>query len=105
MNQYEIVLVNLDPTIGSEIKKTRPCIIVSPDEMNLTLNTVIIAPITSNKKNYPTRVQLNSNQINGMIAIDQIRTIDQKRVIKQMGQINVKTIIAIKKVINEMLVQ
>ena len=77
MKQYDLVIVNLDPTIGSEIKKTRPCIIVSPNEMNDYLNTVIIVPITSNKRKYATRVKIVKSKISGMIAIDQIRTIDK----------------------------
>lgn len=105
MNQYELVIVNLDPTIGSEIKKTRPCLIVSPNEMNSTLNTVIIVPITSNKKKYPTRIKINKSKIKGMIAIDQIRTIDKKRITKSLGQIQTKTILEVKSVIEEMLVK
>jgi len=105
MKQYEIVLVNLDPTIGSEIQKTRPCVIISPLEMNESLNTVIIAPITSNKRKYPTRVKLSSKSANGMIALDQIRTIDKKRIIKTIGQIATKSNIQIKEILNEMLVK
>jgi len=82
LNQYRIVLVNLDPTVGSEIKKTRPCVIVSPNEMNKYLNTIIVAPMTSNLKKYPTRVPVNHNGKIGMIAIDQIRTIDKRRIVK-----------------------
>ena len=73
--QYEIILVNLDPTIGSEIKKTRPCIVISPDDINRQLNTVIIAPITSTSKPYPTRIYSKSLTIPGWIVLDQIRTI------------------------------
>jgi len=105
MNQYDLTIVNLDPTFGSEIKKTRPCIIVSPNEMNEVLNTVIIVPITSNKKKYPTRIKINKAKIKGMIAIDQIRTIDKRRITNVMGQISVKTIVDIKDVLNEMLVK
>ena len=105
MKQYELVIVNLDPTIGSEIKKTRPCIIVSPNEMNEFLNTIIIVPITSNKKKYPTRVQINKSDAKGMIAIDQIRTIDKKRITNSLGQISTKTTVKIKDVIEEMLVK
>jgi len=105
MKQYDIVLVNLDPTIGSEIKKTRPCIIVSPNEMNEALNTIIIAPITSNKKKYPTRVRLSSQAADGMIVLDQIRTIDKRRIIKSLGQIKTKTTVQIKEVLNEMLIK
>ena len=78
INQYRVVLVNLDPTIGSEIKKTRPCVIISPDEMNRYLRTIVIAPLTTNLKKYPTRVLVEHNNKKGMIAIDQIRTVDKK---------------------------
>ena len=105
MNQYEVVIVNLDPTVGSEIKKTRPCIIVSPNEMNGVLNTLIVVPITSNKKKYPTRISVTKGEIKGMAAIDQIRTIDKKSIVVTKGRISTKTAIKIKKVINEMLVE
>ena len=105
ISQYHIVLVNLDPTVGSEIKKTRPCIIISPNEMNKILNTVIIVPITSNKKKYPTRVSIVKGDIKGMVAIDQIRTIDKKRIVEGKGRISTKTSVKIKKVISEMLVE
>lgn len=105
MNQYEVVLVNLDPTIGGEIKKTRPCIIVSPNEMNEVLKTVIIVPITSNKKKYPSRVLITKGAIKGMVAIDQIRTIDKQRVVKMYGRITTSASVKIKDIINEMLVK
>lgn len=82
LKQYAIVLVNLDPTVGSEIKKTRPCVIISPNEMNKYLNTIIIAPMTTNLKKYPTRISVAHNRKKGMVAIDQIRTVDKKRVVK-----------------------
>ena len=82
LKQYSIVLVNLDPTVGSEIKKTRPCVVISPDEMNKYLNTIVLAPITTNLKKYPSRVSVNHNGRNGMIAIDQIRTVDKSRIIR-----------------------
>ena len=100
-NQYSIILVNLDPTIGSEIKKTRPCVIISPNEMNFNLNTLIIAPMTSKSKNYPTRVKIDENSY---IVLDQIRTIDKNRVIKKIGEINIIYIIKLKQVIKEMLI-
>ena len=81
LNQYSIVLVNLDPTIGSEIKKTSPCVIISPNEMNKYLNTIVLAPMTTNLKKYPTRVSVKHNGKKGMIAIDQIRTVDKIRII------------------------
>jgi len=88
IKRFEIYLINLDPTIGSEIRKTRPCLIVSPDEINNNLNTLIIAPLTSVKKNYPTRVDCKFKNKSGQIVLDQIRTIDKKRLIKKLGEVN-----------------
>ena len=99
--QYAIVLVNLDPTLGSEIKKTRPCVIISPNEMNKYLSTIVIAPMTSSLKEYPTRISVNHNDKKGMIAIDQIRTIDKKRIIKLLGKLNQTEIKTTKEVIKE----
>ena len=99
--QYSIVLVNLDPTVGSEIQKTRICVIVSPDEMNKYLNTIVIAPMTSNLKEYPTRIPVKYNGKKGMIAIDQIRTVDKKRIIKLLGKLNKTEIKMTKEVIKE----
>jgi mRNA interferase MazF len=104
VKQYEIYLLNLDPTIGSEIKKIGPCVVISPDEMNLHLNTVIIAPMTSATKSYPSRVKIDFQNKIGQIALDQIKTIDKSRMIKKMGKINKKTIEMVKQVIQEMLV-
>ncbi len=101
VKQYAIVLVNLDPTIGSEIKKTRPCAVVSPDEMNRHLRTIVIAPLTTNLKKYPTRVSMKHNGKQGMIAIDQIRTIDKKRIVKVYQELTKKEIEECKKVIKE----
>ena len=101
LRQYQIVLVNLDPTIGSEIKKTRPCVIVSPNEMNKHLRTVIIAPMTSQSKSYPTRIKVKHNQKIGWVVIDQIRTIDKLRVIKIMDNLTEKEIDKVKLVIKE----
>jgi mRNA interferase MazF len=102
--QYAIVLVNLDPTLGSEIQKTRPCVVVSPNEMNKHLNTIIIAPMTSSLKEYPTRVAVNHNSKKGMIALDQIRTVDKKRILKVLGKLNKTEIQFTKEVLKEMLV-
>ena len=103
--QYSIVLVNLDPTLGSEIQNTRPCVIVSPIEMNKYLNTIVISPMTSSLKEYPTRVPVNHNEKKGMIAIDQIRTVDKKRIIKLLGKLNKNEIKMTKEVIKETFVQ
>ena len=101
LNQYYIVLVNLDPTIGSEIKKTRPCVIISPNEMNRHLLTIVLAPMTTNTKNYPTRVAVELNSMKGMIVLDQIRTLDISRVIKIIGQLNSTQIATCKAIIKE----
>lgn len=101
INQYEIVLVNLEPTLGSEINKTRPCVVISPDEMNHHLNTIVIAPITSTLKKYPTRISIESEKVQGMIAIDQLKTIDKQRIIKIIGTVETEPIEAIKRIIHE----
>ncbi len=104
IRQYQIVLVNLDPTVGSEIKKTRPCVVISPNEMNRYLQTVIVAPMTSQSKRYPTRVEVNHNDKEGWIVIDQIRTIDKTRIIKILDKLSTKEIENVKSVIRETLV-
>ena len=101
LKQYQIILVNLDPTIGSEIKKTRPCVIISPNEMNKYLRTVIIAPMTTTSKDYPTRVKIKHNGKTGWIVIDQIRTIDKQRIIRILGSLSSKETKKIKEVIKE----
>lgn len=88
VRRFDVFLVNLDPTIGSEIKKTRPCLIVSPDEMNRNIRTAIIAPMTTANKDYPTRVRCIFQGKQGQIVLDQIRTIDQSRLIKKLGTID-----------------
>ena len=97
--QYQVVLVNLDPTIGSEIKKTRPCVIVSPNEMNKFLRTVMIAPMTTKSRSYPTRVKVKHKKKTGWIVIDQLRTIDKQRVIKVLGRLSTGEIENTKKII------
>jgi len=101
LTQYEIVLVNLDPTIGSEMQKTRPAVIISPNEMNKYLNTVVIAPITSSSKRYPTRVEIKNNKSKGWVVLDQIRTIDRKRISKKLGKVTGKEIETIKIILKE----
>ena len=101
LKQYQIVLVNLDPTIGSEMKKTRPCVIISPDEMNKYLQTIVIAPMTSSSKSYPTRVEVKHNKTRGWVVLDQIRTIDRKRVVKIFGSLTEKEYYLIKAIIKE----
>ena len=101
VNQYDVVLVNLDPTIGSEIRKTRPCVIISPNEMNRHLRTLVIAPMTSKSHPYPTRVSVSHNKVDGFVVIDQVRTIDKRRIIKSLGKLTTDEIKAVKAVIQE----
>ena len=90
VKRFDVYLVGLDPTVGSEIQKTRPCLVVSPDEMNRNIRTVIIAPMTSTSKDYPTRVSCKFGKKQGHIVLDQIRTIDKTRLIKRLGTIDSK---------------
>ena len=105
LTQYTIILVNLDPTIGSEIRRTRPCVIVTPDEMNKYLQTVVVAPMTSTSKSYPTRVEVKHNRTKGWIVVDQIRTIDKRRIVKVFERLTDKEISKLKSVIFETFVQ
>jgi mRNA interferase MazF len=86
--RFDVFLVVLDPTIGSEIQKTRPCVVISPDEMNLHLATVIIAPMTTKGKLYPSRIPVHFQNKNGHIVLDQIRTVDKTRLIEKLGTID-----------------
>jgi mRNA interferase MazF len=88
VHRFEVYLVSLDPTVGSEIQKSRPCLIVSPDEMNRHINTVIIAPMTTRGRDYPTRVPCTFQGTQGQIVLDQIRTVDKTRHIRRLGRIN-----------------
>ena len=105
MRQYDVYLINLDPTIGHEMKKMRPCVVLSPDEMNDHIGTVIIAPMTTKSHDYPSRVGIDFEGKSGLVVLDQIRTIDKKRVMKRLGKIKEKEIRKIKKIIMEMLVE
>ena len=102
--QYDVYLVSLDPTIGHEIKKTRPCLILSPEEMNENLQTIIIAPMTTKSHDYPTRVKVDFQNKTGWIVLDQIRTIDKKRLVKRIGAVDKNTYRKVKAIIKEMLV-
>lgn len=101
INQYQIVLVNLDPTIGSEIKKTRLCVVISPNEMNKFLMTIVIAPMTTSSKNYPTRIEIKHNNKVGWIVVDQVRTIDKQRIVKVLGRLTKSEIKELKMVLKE----
>ena len=91
VNRFDVYLINLDPTVGSEIQKTRPCLIISPDEMNRHIRTVIVAPMTTAGKEYPTRIACNFKKKKGHIVLDQIRTIDKKRLVKKLGSVDSET--------------
>ena len=91
INRFDVYLINLNPTMGSEIQKTRPCLIISPDEMNRHIRTVIVAPMTTAGKDYPTRVKCKFKKKKGQIVLDQIRTIDKTRLIKKIGKIDPET--------------
>ena len=104
IRQYEVYLFSLDPTIGHELKKVRPCVIISPDEMNKNISTVIIAPLTTKSHFYPTRIPLKFTGKEAWIVLDQLRTVDRKRLIRKLGEIDQKTINQVKSIIKEMLV-
>ncbi|WP_239113067.1 type II toxin-antitoxin system PemK/MazF family toxin [Halomicronema sp. CCY15110] len=88
VRRFDVFLVNLDPTVGSEIQKTRPCVVISPDEMNRHIATVIIAPMTTQGKPYPTRVICKFQGKSGQIVLDQMRTVDKARLVTKLGQIS-----------------
>jgi mRNA interferase MazF len=86
--RFEVYLVNLDPTLGSEIKKTSPCLVISPDEMNEYIATVIVAPMTAKGRDYPSRVNCFFEGKEGQIVLDQVHTVDKVRLVKKLGKVN-----------------
>jgi len=102
VKRFDVHLVNLDPTIGSEIKKTRPYLIISPDEMNRYINTVIVAPMTTKGRVYPTRVACRFQSKQGQIVLDQIRTVDKTRLVKRVGKIDARTQTEVLLILGEM---
>ena len=102
VKRFEVYLVELDPTVGSEIQKTRPCLVISPDEMNRFIDTVIVAPMTTKGRPYPTRVPLKFKSKRGHVVLDQIRTIDKTRLVKKLGQVDSQTQRAVLSLLNEM---
>jgi mRNA interferase MazF len=104
MKQYDIYLISLDPTVGHELKKSRPCIVISPDEMNQHISTVIIAPMTTKSHPFPTRVLIEFKGKEGWIVLDQIRTVDKQRLVTKLGQLRPSLKKKVKAVIQEMLV-
>src|SRR5690348_840944 len=95
INRFEVYLVNLDPTIGSEIRKVRPCLVVSPDDMNHAIRTVIAAPMTTQGQPYPTRVPCRFQGKRGQVVLDQIRAVDRARLVKKLGRIDARTATAV----------
>jgi mRNA interferase MazF len=95
VERADVYLVNLDPTVGSEIKKTRPCVVISPDEMNRHLRTAIVAPLTSRGRLYPTRVPCVFDGKEGLVVLDQIRTVDVTRFVRKVGRIQPETMAAV----------
>lgn len=89
--RFDVFLISLDPSQGAEIKKTRPCLVISPDEMNKHIKTLIVAPMTSKRRDYPTRVPVTFDGKEGNIVLDQIRTIDKSRIIKKLGTLDTET--------------
>jgi mRNA interferase MazF len=102
VNRFDVFLVALDPTIGREIKKTRPCTVVSPDEMNYHIGTVIIAPMTTKGRDYPTRVPCTFQGVAGQIVLDQIRTVDKTRLAKKLGRLSSSASARVLRVLGEM---
>ena len=98
----EVWLISLDPTQGSEIQKTRPCLVVSPDEINRHLRTVIIAPLTTSERPYPTRVTVTFQSKRGQVALDQLRAVDRQRLVRKLGSVSAKTAQAVSTVLVEM---
>ena len=102
ITRFEVYLVSLDPALGSEIKKTRPCLVVSPDEMNHAVRTVIVAPLTTKGQSYPTRIPCRFKGKNGQVVLDQIRTVDRVRLVKKLGRLDGGTSALVLAVLQEM---
>jgi mRNA interferase MazF len=102
VKRFEVYLASLDPTIGHEIKKSRPCLVISPDEMNRYISTVIVAPMTTKGRNYPTRVPCTFQGKEGQIVMDQIRTVDKSRLMKRLGKIDSRTQVGVFSVLSEL---
>ncbi len=102
VKRFEVYLINLDPTIGSEIQKTRPCLVISPEEVNHFMRTVIVAPMTTKGASYPTRVACKFQGKRGQIVLDQIRTVDKARLVRKLGRIDKQTQTEVLSVLAEM---
>ena len=102
VKRFDICLINLDPTIGHEIQKTRPCLVVSPDEMNRHIGTIIVAPMTTKGRSYPTRVPCKFQGKEGQIVLDQLRTVDKARLVRKLGRLSPKAQAKVLTVLAEM---
>ena len=102
VSRFDVYLVSLDPTQGHEIRKTRPCVVISPDEMNRHIGTVIVAPMTTKGRDYPTRIPLTFQRKKGQIVLDQIRTVDKTRLVKRLGKLDTTTAAKTLTVLQEM---
>ena len=102
IKRFDVYMVNLDPTVGSEIRKARPCLVISPDEMNRYIATVIVAPMTTKGRDYPTRIQCAFKGKEGQVVLDQIRTVDKSRLVQKLGRIDKQTQDEVLSIIAEM---
>lgn len=102
VQRFDVFLVNLDPTIGSEIRKTRPCLVISPDEMNRWIRTMIVAPMTTKGQSYPSRVACEFEGKQGQIVLDQIRTVDKTRLVRKLGRIDQSVQVSVLATLSEM---
>ncbi|MBK5213158.1 MAG: type II toxin-antitoxin system PemK/MazF family toxin [Flavobacteriaceae bacterium] len=105
VKQYDIYWVNLDPTVGSEIQKTRPCLVISPNFSNKILNTLLVAPITSTLRKFPMRIQIDLQGKTGQVALDQIRCVDKSRLLKKMDSLDKESVTNLKEILSEYLVE
>jgi mRNA interferase MazF len=102
VRRFDVYLINLDPTVGSEIQKTRPCLVISPDEMNRFIKTVIVAPMTTKGASYPTRVACKFQGKRGQIVLDQIRTVDKTRLVRKLGKLDRRAQAEVLSILGEM---
>lgn len=102
VKRFDVYLISLDPTVGSEIQKTRPCLVISPDEMNRFIKTVIVAPMTTKGTTYPTRVTCKFQGQQGQVVLDQIRTVDKTRLVRRLGRVDKQTRAEVLSVLSEM---
>jgi mRNA interferase MazF len=102
ISRFEVHLVALDPTVGREIRKTRPCLVVSPDELNHAISTAIVAPMTTKGRAYPTRISCRFGGKSGQVVLDQIRTVDQSRLVKKLGRLDSRTSLRVLEVLQEL---